>query len=108
MSFRIVRVSRGSFEPAAYPEIRARLIESKRTLIPAIRALHGCLHFYAAIDSASSMMINASVWESPQDARQMDTLAPMLALAAEFVKLGVRFDRPILNYEVLWDLKDSA
>jgi hypothetical protein len=38
------------------------------------------------------------------DAKQMDTLVPMLALAGEFVKLGVVFERPITNYETLWQL----
>ncbi len=37
-------------------------------------------------------------------AKQMETLAPMLALAAEFVGLGVTFERPITNYEILWQI----
>jgi hypothetical protein len=34
----------------------------------------------------------------------METLAPMLALAAEFTNLGVTFERPITNYETLWKI----
>ncbi len=104
MSVPVVRISRGAFEPAAYSAIQERLIDSKKTLIPAIRALHGCLHYYVGIDVTSNTMINVSVWASLEDAKQMDKLAPMLALAAEFTKLGVRFERPIPNYETLWEL----
>ena len=32
----------------------------------------------------------------------MQTLAPMLALAEEFSREGVSFERPILNYQTLW------
>jgi hypothetical protein len=32
----------------------------------------------------------------------MRTLGPMLALAEEFTREGVRFERPIINYETLW------
>jgi hypothetical protein len=34
----------------------------------------------------------------------METLAPMLALASEFISLGVLFERPITNYESLWEI----
>ena len=34
----------------------------------------------------------------------MATFAPMLALAAEFTTLGVRFERPILNCDTVWQL----
>jgi hypothetical protein len=42
-------------------------------------------------------MVNVSVWRSLTDARQMETLAPMSALADEFSQLGVNFERPIVN-----------
>jgi hypothetical protein len=38
----------------------------------------------------------------------MATFEPMLALATEFVALGVRFDRPILNCNTLWQLDGAA
>ena len=34
----------------------------------------------------------------------MQTLAPMLALAEEFTREGVRFERPIINYDTLWQI----
>lgn len=100
----VVRISRGSFAPDRYAAVRVRLDESGRALVPAIRQLNGCLHYWAGVDPVSNTLVNVSVWATVQDARQMESLAPMLALAREFVALGVTFERPITNYEVLWEL----
>jgi hypothetical protein len=98
----IVRVSRGSFLPEKYEAIKTRLATAQTTLVPAIRQLSGCLHYFAAIDQESSSMINVSVWQSLADAKQMQSLGPMLALAEDFTREGVSFERPIINYETLW------
>lgn len=100
----IVRISRGSFAPEKYEEIKARLDAAQKSLVPAIRQLAGCLHYFAAIDRESSSMVNVSVWQSLADAHQMQTLGPMLALAEEFTREGVRFERPVLDYETLWEI----
>jgi hypothetical protein len=100
----IVRISRGSFSPEKYETIRTRLDAAQTSLVPAIRLLSGCLHYFAAIDRESGTMVNVSVWRSLADAQQMQTLAPMLALAEEFTREGVRFERPIVNYEGLWQI----
>ncbi len=100
----IVRISRGAFKPEDYEKIEARLGESQKILVPAIGTLGGCMHYWAGIDRTTNTMVNVSVWKSLADAKQMDTLAPMLALAGEFVKLGVVFERPIANYEALWQI----
>jgi hypothetical protein len=98
----VVRISRGSFQPEDHDRVRARLQVSAASLVPAIRRLKGCLHYWAGIERVRNTMVNVSVWETMEDAEQMATLAPMLALAQEFVALGVTFERPILNYETLW------
>lgn len=100
----VVRLSKGRFDADQYPVVRQRLDDAAQTLVPAIRALHGCLHFWAGIDPVSNTLVNVSTWASMEDAQQMDTLAPMLALAGEFSKLGVTFERPIANYESLWEI----
>src|SRR5512145_2500502 len=100
----IVRISRGSFAPEKYETIKTRLDGARESLVPAIRRLSGCLHYFAAIDRESSSMVNVSVWRSLADARQMQTLGPMLALAEDFSREGVRFERPVINYETLWTL----
>jgi hypothetical protein len=100
----ILRISRGTFKPEAYEKIKEHLDVSQKTLVPAVRKLSGCMHYWAGIDRMTNTMVNVSVWKSLLDAKQMDTLAPMLALAGEFVKLGVVLERPITNYETLWQL----
>jgi hypothetical protein len=100
----ILRLSRGSFKPEDYEKIKERLDVSQKTLVPGIRRLNGCMHYWAGIDRMTNTMVNVSEWKSLADAKQMETLAPMLALAGEFVKLGVVFERPIANYETLWQI----
>jgi hypothetical protein len=100
----VVRISRGAFPPERYEHVKARLTQSQETLIPAIRQLNGLLHYYAGIDAVANTMINVSVWQSLADAKQMETLAPMLVLAKEFIDLGVTFERPIINYDTVWEI----
>jgi hypothetical protein len=104
----VVRISRGSFAPEAYDAVRRRLDQAQESLIPAIRQLSGCLHYYAAIDRDSGSMVNVSVWRTLADAQQMQTLAPMLALAEAFTREGVDFERPVINYQTLWEIEPSA
>lgn len=103
----VVRISRGSFAPDQYEAVASRLDAARTSLIPAIRRLTGCLHYLAAIDRESNSMVNVSVWRSKADAMQMQTLGPMLALAEQFTREGVSFERPIINYETLWTLDDA-
>jgi len=49
--------------------------------------------------------VNVSVWDSLTAAKQMESFQPMLDLAREFVSMGVRFDRPILNFERVWSIE---
>ena len=66
----VIRISRASFAKESYNDVRARLDESRATLEPAVRALRGLLHYYAAIDPVSNTMINVSMWETLADAKQ--------------------------------------
>jgi hypothetical protein len=99
----VVRLSRGAFAPEKVGEVRAKLEEGRASLEPALRQLRGLIHYYVAVDEQASTMINVSVWAGLVEARQMDTLAPMLAQRAVFEKLGVRFD-PIRNYPEIWTI----
>ena len=104
MQLPVLRLSRGSFPADKYPIIRDRLKSAESSLVPAINALRGFIHFWAGIDRVSNTMVNISVWATLDDAKQMESLAPMLALATEFTSMGVQFERPITNYESLWEV----
>jgi quinol monooxygenase YgiN len=100
----IVRISRGTYAAALHPEITRRMNAAATSLVPAIRKLPGCIHYYVATEEASLSMINVSVWDTLEHAQAMSTLPEMAALATEFIGLGVNFERPIINYPVLWEL----
>ena len=99
-----VRISKGRYKPELHAEVTRRLAESASSLVPAIRAMPGCLAYYAGSDEASATMVNVSVWDSLEHAQAMAALPEMSALAKEFVALGVEFERPIINYPALWSL----
>lgn len=100
----VVRISRASYPPSSHDEVAARLDASKASLIPAIEKLDGMISYCAGADPASNTMVNVSVWATLDAANQMATLPEMLALAGEFIELGVEFERPIVNYESLWEM----
>lgn len=103
----VIRVSIGKFDAGLADLVATKLQEGKPRLESGVRALKGNLAYFVGIDRANHAMHNISVWESVADAEQMTTFAPMLALAAEFIALGVRFDRPILNCDTLWQFSSS-
>ena len=104
MQMPVLRLSRGFFPAENYAVVRDRLLSAQSSLVPAIKALRGCLHYWAGIEPVTNTMVNISVWATLDDARQMETLPPMRALANEFVAVGVQFEHPITNYESLWEI----
>jgi hypothetical protein len=66
----IVRISTGQFDPSQHQEIALMLIEVGPVLVPAIRALPGCRHYYAGIEVSSSTIVNVSVWDTLEVSRQ--------------------------------------
>lgn len=104
MNAPVIRISIGKFDAEKAALVEAKLTESKARLEGGIRAMKGNLAFYAGIDRGNSAMHNVSIWQSLADANQMATFAPMLALAEEFTAIGVRFERPILNFDTLWQI----
>jgi hypothetical protein len=100
----VVRISRGSFDPAQADDWEKRLTRSGDTLVPAIKRLPGLLSYHAGIDKAAGSLVNVSVWDSLASARQMETLAEMGASAREFIAAGATFERPIINYQTVWSI----
>ena len=103
----VIRISLGFFDADRAETVAAKLTESEARLEPGIRAMRGNLGYFAGIDRVNSAMHNVSLWESVADAEQMASFRPMLDLANEFVALGVRFQRPILNFSTLWSFDDG-
>jgi hypothetical protein len=103
----VIRFSLGFFDADKADLIETKLAETRERLEPGVRALRGNLGYFAGIDRLNNAMHNVSLWETVEDADQMASFQPMLALAPEFAALGVRFQRPILNFETLWSLEDE-
>ena len=104
MNAPIIRISIGKFNAEIAATVQTKLQESRSRLEAGIRAMSGNLAYYVGIDHTNNAMHNVSIWKSVADANQMATFAPMLALGTEFAELGVRFERPILNCDTLWQL----
>jgi hypothetical protein len=97
----VVRVSRGTFDPARFAEVQAMTIATGRYLVPAISRLPGLISYYAGA-SPDGSMIHVSIWDSDEQASQMGRLKEMIVDARnDAEKAGVSFI-PIVNYPVDW------
>lgn len=101
----VVRVSILRCTPENFAVIRQMAADADPILRPGIEAMPGLLAFYFAADEATSSLSNVSLWTSLQAAKQLDTFQPMLDLAKPFIAKGATFERPIMNYSTLWQLK---
>ena len=102
-----VRISKGRYKPELHAEVTARLDASSRSLVPAITTMPCCLSYYVGSEAASCTMVNVSVWDTLEHAQAMASLPEMAALATDFIAIGVEFERPIVNYPVLWQLPQA-
>jgi hypothetical protein len=98
----VVRVSILRCSPERFPEFERMMAEAESILLPGIRAMRGCRGYFAGSDPATSSLSNVSIWNTLEDAKQMDRFQPMLDLAKRFA--GATFERPIMNYATLWQL----
>jgi hypothetical protein len=101
----VIRISLAYFDDDEADAVEAQLVQTRARLDPGIRTMRGNLGYFVGIDRLNNATHNVSLWESIDDANQMASFQPMLDLAAEFVALGVRFQRPILNCDTLWSLE---
>jgi len=97
----VVRASKGRIDSNNLAEARRLLADSEETLREPLTALSGLLHYYVGIDEERGSVTNVSVWDSLADARQMDTLQPMLAQRPLLEAAGVSFEA-ITNHKTLW------
>ena len=102
MSDSVVRVSIVRCDAAKFALLRRMMLDVEAALRPGIEAMPGLLSFYAGADEATLSLINTSVWDTLEHAKQLDTFQPMLDAGKRFVAEGVTFERPIMNHAVLW------
>jgi hypothetical protein len=100
----VVRVSILRCKPEQFPEFERMMTEAGAVLLPGIRAMRGCRGYFAGSDQATSSLSNVSVWNTLDDAKQMEQFQPMLDLGKRFLDAGATFERPIMNYATLWQL----
>ena len=99
----VVRVSRGNFDPARFPEVHEMTVATGRYLIPAIKQLPGLISYYAC-NSPDGSAVHVSVWESDEHAQQMSRLKEMIVDARQDADVaGVTFI-PIVNYPIDWTI----
>jgi hypothetical protein len=100
----VVRVSILRCAPNQFGKFERMMAEAEAVLAPGIRKMNGCRAYFAGADQASSSLTNVSLWNTIEDARQMDRFQPMLELGKRFAEEGATFERPIMNYATLWQL----
>ena len=99
----VVRVSRGNFDPARFPEVHEMAVATGPYLIPAIKQLPGLISYHAGV-SPDGSMVHVSIWESEERAQQMSRLKEMIVDARQDAeKAGVAFI-PIVNYPIDWSI----
>jgi hypothetical protein len=103
----VVRVSKGRFDLADLEQAERLLAASDQALREPLGQLTGLLHYYVGIDRELGYLTNVSVWETLEDAHQMDTLAAMLAQRPILEQAGVTFE-PITNHETTWAIATDA
>ena len=108
MSDPVTRVSILRCDAPKFATLREMMLEAEADLRPGIEAMPGLLLFYAGADEATSSLINTSVWDTLEHARQLDTFQPMLDAGKRFVAEGARFERPIMHYTSLWRFGQGA
>jgi hypothetical protein len=104
----IVRVSILRCAPDSFAELRQMMVNAEKVLRPGIESMRGLIAYYGGADEATLSLTNVSVWTDLAAATQMDAFQPMLDLGKEFAVKGAKFERPIMNYATLWQLRPMA
>lgn|SRR5690348_15434319 len=102
MSEPVIRVSIIRCDATKFALLRRMMLDVEADLRPGIEAMPGLLAFYAGADEATLSLINTSVWDTLEHAKQLDTFQPMLDAGKQFVAAGAVFERPIMNHVSLW------
>ncbi|GAA1965316.1 hypothetical protein [Catenulispora subtropica] len=100
----VIRISQAVFDHAQFPDVREMSLTTSDFLIPAVKELPGLISFYAGVSPEGSV-VNVSIWDSEEHAKQLDTLTAMVVDARQAAeKAGATFVRPIINYPIDWTI----
>jgi hypothetical protein len=99
----VVRISKGRFDPANMNEAERLLIDSEAALREPLQQLRGLVHYYVGIDREHGFLTNVSIWETLEDAYQMDSLQAMLDQRPILQAAGISFEQ-ITNHHTLWTI----
>lgn len=102
MSDPVMRVSILRCDATKFALLRKMMLDAEAALRPGIEAMPGLLVFYAGADEATLSLINTSVWDTLEHAKQLDAFQPMLDAGKQFVAEGAMFERPIMHHASLW------
>jgi hypothetical protein len=99
----VIRISRGSFDPARLADVRRMQHDTGLFLVPAIKRLGGLRSFYAGT-SPSGSIVQVSLWDSDAAAAQLNGLKEMAVDARHAAEAaGVQFS-PIVHYPIDWSI----
>lgn len=104
----IVRISILRCNEGQFDDLLRLMVEVETALRPGIEQLPGLIRFYAGADRATLSLMNTSLWDSLEHARQLDHFQPMLDAGKRFVAAGATFERPVMNYAPLWQFGPAA
>jgi len=104
----VIRVSILRCRPDQFQRFRQMMTDAEAVLAPGIRKMSGSRAYFAGADEATSSLSNVSVWDTLENAKQMDRFQPMLDLGKTFADAGATFERPIMNYATLWTFGSAA
>jgi hypothetical protein len=108
MPLPVVRVSILRCQPEAFAKFQRMMTDAEPMLGPGIRAMKGLVSYWAGADAATSSLTNVSVWQTLEDANQMEHFTPMKELGRRFTAEGAVFERPIMNYATVWQLQPQG
>jgi hypothetical protein len=99
----VVRISKGRIDLEQLAEAERLLLESESALREPLEQLNGLIHYYVGVDRELGYLTNVSVWETLEDAHQMDSLRAMLAQRPILEAAGVGFET-ITNHQAIWTI----
>ncbi len=82
--------------------------DTEEMLRPGIESMRGLLALYTGADEETSSLAQVSLWSDLAAAKQLDTFQPMLDSGKEFIAKGATFERPVMKYATLWQLRPQT